>query len=109
MGRARADSGDILEPRLDGAFGTALPMKAHSEAVRFITNLLDQMKNWRVAFQPNGLILLAKYVDNLLLFRDARDGLVDDFQLFKSRARRVELPDSAIDQNQAGEGFRFFL
>ncbi len=45
LSRAWADSGNVFQARLNGAFRAALPVKAHGEAMRFIANLLDQMKD----------------------------------------------------------------
>jgi hypothetical protein len=109
LSRARADSRDILKARLNGAFRAALPMKTHSEAVRFIANLLDEMKDRRVALQPNGLILLAEDINNFFLLGNAGDRLVDDFQLFERRRSRVQLADPAVDQDQSRERFLLFL
>jgi hypothetical protein len=87
--RARADAGDVFQPRLNGAFRAALPVKTHGEAVRFIANLLDQVKDRGMMLQPYRLILLAEDIDNLFLLGNARDRLVDDFKCFKSRGGRM--------------------
>ena len=107
--RARADAGNILQARLNGALRAALPVKTHGEAVRFIANLLDQMKDRGVVFQPDGLILLPEDVNDFFLLGNAGDGLVDDFELFERRRGRVQLAESAVDQDQARERFLLFL
>lgn len=107
--RAWADAGDVLEARLNRALRSPLAMESHGESVRFIANLLNEMENGRVMLQPDRLIFLSEDEDDLVLFRDARDGLVDHFELFERRTGRVQLADSAVDQDQPGEGLLLLL
>jgi hypothetical protein len=109
LSRARADAGNVFQPCLNRAFRAALPMKTHGEAVRFIADLLDEMKDRGVMFQPDGLILLAEDKNNLFLFGNAGDGLIDDFEFFERRCGRMKLADSAIDQDQPRKRFLLFL
>src|ERR1700676_2167155 len=90
---ARTDSGNILQPRMNGAFAAPLPVKADDEAVRFVANLLDQMKDRGMMLQPDRLVFLAQNVNNFFLFRNAGDGLVDDFEFFERPAGGGQLAD----------------
>ena len=99
------DAGYIFEPRLNDAFCAALPVKTHRESVRFVANLLDQVKDRGMVLQPDGLIFLTEDVDDFFLLGDAGDGLIDHFKLLQRRRGGVQLAQSAVDQDQAREGF----
>jgi len=79
-------------------------MKRHRETVRFIANHLDQVQNRRIAIEPDGLVLLAKYIDQLFALGDRRQRLVDDPKRFQRVSRRVKLSNAAVDQDQPGMG-----
>ena len=107
--RARANAGNIFKACLNRALRAALAVKTDGKSVSFVADLLDQMKDRRMAFQADGLILLPEDVDDFLLLGNAGDGLIDDFQLFQRRRGRMELAEAAVNENQAGERLFFLL
>src|SRR5579883_778714 len=77
-------------------------METDGETMSVVANLLDQVEQGRMPLEANGFVLLAEHIKYLFLFGDGRDGLIDDFELFEGLSRGMELPESAIDQDQAG-------
>ena len=71
------------------ALGPALAVETHGKPMGFVTNLLDQVKDRGMVFQTDGLILLPQDIDDFFLLGDARESLIDDFELFERRRRRV--------------------
>ena len=50
------DTGNIEKGGRGLSFAAALAVKRHSEAMRFVADLLDEMKNWRVAVEDDGFV-----------------------------------------------------
>src|SRR5260370_16364910 len=98
-----------MKGRWDGAVWAAVAVESYGKAVGLIADLLDQMEDRRMMFQADRLILLPEDVDDFLLLGDTGDSLVDDFEFFQRRGGRVELAESAVDQDEAGEGLLFLL
>ena len=73
----------------------------------FVANLLDQVQQRRVFFEPDRLILLTQHKKNLFLFGDGHDGLVDDLEFLQSLRGCMQLTQAAIDQHEAGHRFIF--
>ena len=57
--RPRSDAGNVVKRAAGLPFAAALTMKRHSEAVRLVANLLNQVEYRRVALQNDGLVFLA--------------------------------------------------
>ena len=96
---SRSDSGDIAEGAMCLPLATPLAMKGHREAVRFIANLLNQMKDRRMVLQDDGFILLTKDKENFFFLRNAGHRLIDDLERFQRLRCGVQLPDATIDQD----------
>src|SRR5712664_1558064 len=101
LDRPRPDTWNVAKGRFRLPLAAALPMKADREAMRFVTNLLDQVEHRRVALQNAGFVFLPQNVQNLFFLRDAGHRLIDDLQRFQSLRRGVQLADATVDQNQA--------
>ena len=84
-------------------------MEGYGKAMRLVANLLNEMKYGRMMLKDNGLVLLAEDVENFFFFGDAGQRLIDNLQRIQRLRSGVELADTAVDENQAGERFFFFL
>src|SRR5262245_12993490 len=73
------------------AFRTALPMKGDGEAMRFIANLLNEMKNRRMAIEDDGFVFLAVDKKNFFFLGDARERLIDNLRRFQGLCGSVKL------------------
>ena len=91
------------------AGAAALPMETHGETMGFVADLLDQMQDRGVSFQNDRFVLLAEDVENFFFFGDAGHRLIDDLQGFERLRGGVQLPQPAVDENQAGKQLLFFL
>jgi hypothetical protein len=80
-------------------FPSPLPVERNRKTVRLIPDLLNKVKHRRMPLQHDRLIFLAQHVKNFLFFRNTRDRLIDDLQLFERLRRGVKLSDAAIDQD----------
>src|SRR5690348_1070328 len=78
--RLLADSRDGGERSLDAAFGPALPVESHGEAMSLVSNLLDQVQDRRMMVQPDRLVFSPVNVQNLFLLRDARERLINHLE-----------------------------
>lgn len=94
---ARADAGDAVESGFGLARGTALAVEGYGEAMRFVADLLDEMKDRRMMFENEGLIFLSEDVQNFFFFGDAGHGLVDDLQRIERLRGGVKLADAAVN------------
>src|SRR5713226_1274110 len=74
-----------------------------------IPNLLDEMEDRRMALQYDRLVFLAEDVEDFFFLGDAREWLIDDLQRLECLRCGMELPDSAINQDQAGQCFFLYL
>lgn len=95
----RADAGNAVESGFGLARGASLAMKGDGEAVRFVADLLDEMKNRRVGLEDDGLIFLAEDVEYFFFFSDAGDGLVDNLERIEGLRGGVKLADAAVDED----------
>ncbi len=93
----------------NAARGSSLAMKCHGEAMCLVANLLDQVQHGRMPLEHDRIVLATQHVKNFFFLGDARHRLVDDFELVERLRRRVQLADSAVDQNQARQWFLFLL
>src|SRR5712692_350529 len=100
--RALADPGDVRQLAVQVAARAALAVETDGKAVGLIADLLDEMENGRMPLQQDRLVLLPEDVDHFFFFRDAGERLVDDLEFLQRCGSRVELPDAAVDQDQAG-------
>jgi hypothetical protein len=106
-GGGGADAGDVAEGGFGLALGAAEAVEGDGEAMGLVADLLDQVEDRVVAVELDGLVFLAVEVEDLFLFGDAGERLVDDSQRFEGFGGGVELADAAVDQDQAGEGLVF--
>ena|SRR3974390_1512111 len=56
-----------------------------------------------------GFIFLTEDIEDFFLLGDAGHGLVDDLEGVEGSGSGVELPDSTVDKNEAGQQLLFFL
>src|SRR6185312_1582275 len=98
--RDQADSRDVVEFVRAIAHLAAFAMEGDSEAMRLVTDHLDQMQHRIVMIEDNGIVLLSVDVDDLLAFGDRGKRLAGYLQAFQRLRRRVQLADAAIDENQ---------
>src|SRR5260370_38315951 len=84
-------------------------MKGHGKTMGLISDLLNQMQDRRMAFQDDRLIFLAEDVEDFFFLGDARERLIDDLQRVKGLRGGMQLPDSAINQDQARQRFLLLL
>lgn len=103
--RLFADSRDGGERSLDAAFGPALPVESHGEAMSLVSNLLDQVQDRRTVVQSNRFVFSPVNVQNLFLLRDARERLINHLERLQSFRSRVQLPDASVDEHKAGHRF----
>ena len=74
------DTGDFQKRGSGLPFAAALAVKRDGETVSLVADLLDEMKNRRVAVEDDGLVFLAVNVKNFFFFGDAGERLIDDLQ-----------------------------
>ena len=103
-----ADAGDIAESGLGLAFAAAEAVEGDGEAVGFVADLLDEVEDRVVAVELDGLVFLAVEVEDLFLFGDAGERLVDDGEGLEGFGGSLELADAAVDEDEAGERLVFF-
>src|SRR5262249_61562810 len=94
-----ADSGNFSQRSAQTPARPALAVKSDCEAMRFVANLLDQLKNRRVAVKNDGLILAPEHIENFLFLGDAGHRLIDDLEFFERLRSRMQLPDSPVNQD----------
>jgi len=73
-----AYSGNFSQGSAQPPARSTLPVEGNSKPVRFVANLLDQLKNRRVAVKNNGLILAPEDIEDFFFLRDAGHRLIDD-------------------------------
>ena len=56
-----------------------------------------------------GFAFATKDVEYLFFLGDAGEGLIDDLKFFERLCRGMQLPDSAVNQDQAGQRFVLLL
>src|SRR5256885_1824830 len=61
---AGTHAGDIAESGFCLALSAPLAVKGHGKAMRFIADLLNEMKHWGMAVENAGLVFLAKNIEN---------------------------------------------
>ena len=91
------------------AFASALAVEGDGEAVRFVADLLDKVQDWRMPLEDDRFVLLAVDVKDFFFFGDAGERLIDDLERFEGFGGGVQLADSAVNQDQTGHRFLFFL
>ena len=101
--------GTSLKRRLGLALAATQAVEGYGEAMGFVANLLDEMQHRRVAIENARLVFLAVDVEDLFFLGDAGERLIDDLQGLQGVGGGVELADSAVDQDQAGERLLLFL
>src|SRR3984885_12564974 len=99
---ARADAGDVEQLGLAVADFAALAMVGDGEAVRLVADALDEVKDGRAAVENNRIVLLPVEVDHFFSFRNRRERLRGEAELFERRGCRVELTEAAIDEDERG-------
>src|SRR5260370_37505182 len=106
---AFADPRNLQERAVNLALSAPLPMKRHGEAMGLVADLLDQVKDRRMALENDGLVLLPVNVNDFFLLRDAGERLIDNLQSFHRLGGGVQLPDAAVNKDQAWQRLLFFL
>src|SRR6187402_2633109 len=67
------------------------------------------MEHGGAAVKDDGVVFLAVDVDDLFAFRDGRERLQCDAELFKSGVGGVQLAEAAVDEDERGKGFLLCL
>ena len=57
---------------------STLPVEGDRKPVGFVANLLDELKNRRVAIENDGFVLAPEDIENFLFLGDAGHRLIDD-------------------------------
>jgi hypothetical protein len=83
-------------------------MVADGEAVALVADELDEMEDGRMAVEDDRLLLVAVEVDDFFALGDGGERLRGEAERFESFGGGVELAESAIDEDERGEGFGFF-
>src|SRR5215472_19375656 len=104
---ALADTGYFNERRSDAVLRSPLAVESDREAMRLVSDLLNQVQHRRVAFERIRLVFVAEHIQKLFFLGDACERLVDDFEFLKRLGASMQLPDAAIDENQTRHGFAF--
>ena len=86
----------------------AFAVKGYGKAVSLVANELHDVEDGRVVVNANRLILTAVDVDDFFPFRDRGQGLVDDADGFEGFSGGMELADTAVDEDEAGQRLLFF-
>src|SRR5688572_30442627 len=84
-------------------------MKSHGKAMRLVTDLLDKVQDWGESVQYDGLALLSRDIDPLFTLGNGGDRLIDNTDTFERVLSRVQLSNSAVNQNQARKPRSLFL
>jgi len=93
------DAGNFEQGGRGLSFASALTVEGYGEAMRFVPDLLNEMKNWRVAVESDWFVFLAVDVENFFFLGNAGERLVDDLERVESLGGGVELADTAVDQD----------
>jgi len=92
-----ADSGNFGQRSAQPPARSTLPVEGDRKPMRFVANLLDQLKHRRVAVENDRLILAPEDIKNFLFLRDAGHRLIDDLQFFQRLRGRMQLADPSIN------------
>src|SRR5436190_24214014 len=91
------------------AYLPALAVEGYRKRMRFVADQLDQMQHRRVMIKDYLFILWPENVNNFFTLGNRRQRLIDDLQSRQSFSSGMKLSQSAVDQDQAGHLFLFFL
>ena len=103
-----ADAGDVEEFGVAVSHRAALAMVADGEAVAFVADHLDEMKDRGVAVKDDGLVFVAVEVDDFFFFGDGGEGLRGEAEGLEGFGGGVELAEAPVDEDQGGHGLRLF-
>src|SRR5215469_572999 len=84
-------------------------MECDREAMCLVANQLHQVKHGRMVIEHHRFNFLAVDVDNFFAFGNGSQGLINDFQRVECLGGSVQLPKSAVDQDQARHTLLFIL
>src|SRR4051812_17589558 len=104
---ARTDTRHVVELRLQIAHRTRLPMEGDREAVRLVSDPLDQEQRRIVFGQRDRLFAIARE-EQLLFLRDADRDQVGEAKIFERGISGGQLTFAAVDQNQLGKRAALF-
>ena len=104
----RADAGDFEQRGVAVAHGAALAVIADGEAMAFVADELDEMKDGRAAVEDNGLVFVAVEVNDLFSFCYGRERLRGEAEGFERLGCGVELAQAAVDEDQRRHRGWFF-
>ena len=96
----RPNPGNIKQLRLAVAHGSALAMIADGKSVAFIANHLHQVQHRRAPVKHNGLVLGPVEVDHLFTLGNRYQRLRREPQRLERVGGCVQLPESAVNQDQ---------
>jgi hypothetical protein len=83
-------------------------MIADGEAVALVADELHQVQDGGAAVEDDGILLVAVEVDDFFALGDGGQRLRCDAERFEGFGSGVELAEAAVDEDEAGEGFRLF-
>src|SRR5271166_1395612 len=84
-------------------------MEGHGEAMGFVADQLNQMQHRRMMIERNRILLLSVDIENLLALSDGGEWLVDNLERFQSLGGRVQLSESAVDEDETRHRLLFLL
>src|SRR6266850_5492887 len=99
----RSDSRDALERRRSASLGTSRPVSGDGEAVRFVSNPLDQMQSGVVGGKRHHALADPQLFESGLPLRalgNAYERNVGKTDLRERFLRRIHLSLAAVDENQ---------
>lgn len=103
-----ADARDVEQLGVTVAHRAAFAMIADGEAMTFIADHLDQVKDGRMAVEDDGFVFVAVEVDDFFFFGDGGEGLRCEAEGFEGVGGGVELAEASVDQDEGGHGGGFF-
>src|SRR5512146_3042594 len=78
----------------------SLTVISHRKSVSFVSNLLYQVKCWRVPVKHDWIVFLPVEIEDLFSLGDRCQWLVRNSQRFERLCCRVQLAYAAVDQDQ---------
>ena len=100
-----ADARDGQQFGVAVAHGAALAMIADGEAVALVADELNEMEDGRAAVEDDGLLLVAVEVDDLFALGDGGEWRAGEAEGFEGLGGGVELAETAVDEDERGEGY----
>lgn len=105
---ALAYAGDGEQLGVAVAHFAALAVVGDGEAVRLVTDALDEVQYGGTALEDNRIVFLSVEVDQFFAFCDGGERLRGEAEFFEGLGCGVELTEATVNKNEAGHGAFFF-